>query len=175
MLHKSIRDQNKVTGNPTSQRNRQGGEEMVSRAQSLLAPNKRADKCAFQKEGEHGFHCQRLSDDTACISGKVRPIRSELKLHRNAGDDTDGEIESENLCPKTNGLIKLFIARPQRAPFPIYEEPCQSHGELRKQVVVGEREGKLQPAPKSRIIEIRVHRYCRPLFVDWQPVFGPSK
>src|SRR6516165_5234536 len=77
--------------------------------------------------------------------GKARPVCAKLKLHGNAGDDTHGKIEAENLGPKPYGVILLFITRPQGTPFPIHE------------VVIGHREAELHPAPKRRIIEIRVH------------------
>src|SRR5262249_21898941 len=98
-----------------------------------------------------------LSDHAARIPGKARPVRAKLKLHGNAGDDTHGKIEAENLGPKPHGLIIFFITRPQGAPFPIHQEPRQSHGELRKEVVIGQREAELHPAPKRRIVDIRVH------------------
>src|SRR5690242_12931832 len=122
---------------------------MIPRAQPLFTPNKRADKRTLQKKREHAFHRQCLSDHAARIAGKVSPVRSELKLHGNAGDNTHGKIKSENLGPKPNRLIVLFITGPQSTPFPIDYEPRQSHGELRKKVVIGQREGELQPAPKS--------------------------
>src|SRR6266481_6360605 len=157
MLHKRIRDQNKVAGKPAPQRNPHRGQEVIPRTESLLAPDKHADERTFQEESEHAFHCQRLSDHAAGIAGKVRPVRSELKLHGNSGDDSHGKIESENLGPKPNGLVVLFIIRLQGTPFPIHQKPRQSHSELRKEVVIGQREGELQAAPKRRIDEIRVH------------------
>ena len=77
--------------------------------------------------------------------------------------DSHGKIYTENLGPKPNGLIVFFITRPQGAPFPIHKKPRQSHGELRKEVVIGQREGELQPAPKRGIEEIRVH-FCSCVF-----------
>src|SRR6266550_503704 len=157
MLHKSICDQNEVTGQPAPERNRRSSQKMISWTKSLFAPDKRADERTFKKEREHAFHCEGLSDDATSILGKFRPVRSELKLHGNAGDDSDCEIDSENLGPEANGSVVLFIARPQGLPLPIHQEPCQAHSELRKEVVIGQREAKLQPAPKRRIVEIRVH------------------
>jgi len=48
------------------------------------------------------------------IAGKIGPVRTELKLHGNPGNNSHGKIESENLGPKPGGLIVLFITRPQR-------------------------------------------------------------
>ena len=146
---------------------------MSARAQSFLAPDQRADERALQEEGEHAFHRQRLSDHTAGVFGKVRPIRSELEFHRNAGDDADGKIKSENLGPKSDGLVVFIIAGAQCAPFPVNDEPRQPHRELREQVVINDREPELQPVPKTRIVKDRVHcrslrsclfRLCRPVF-----------
>src|ERR1700675_340483 len=161
MLHKRIRDENEITREPTTERNRDCSSEMSARSESFLTPNQRTDERALEKEREHPFHRQRLSDHTAGILRKVCPIRSELKLHRNAGDDADGEIESEDLRPTPDRLIVFFFTGPQRAPFPVTDEHRQTHRELRKQVVVDDREPELQPVPKARIVKDRVH--CRSL------------
>src|SRR5262249_653979 len=140
MLHKSICDKNEISGNPTTQRNGDGGQEMRPRTESLLAPDERTNERALQKEREHAFHCECLSDYSTGIAGKVRPIRAKLKLHGNAGDDSHSEVESENLGPKSNGLIVLLTPSTEGTPFPIDEEPRQAHGELRKEIVIDKRE-----------------------------------
>src|SRR5205823_12066222 len=135
ILHERIRHQNEITREPTTERNRDCSSEMSARSEPFLAPDQRADKRALQEEGEHAFHRQRLSDDATVVFGKVRPVRSELKLHRNAGDDADREIESEDLGPKPDSLIVFFVPSSKGAPFPVNEKPSQPHGELRKEVV----------------------------------------
>src|SRR5947208_10706524 len=119
MLHERIRDQNEVPGDPAADCNRDRGAKMSARSEPFLAPDQRADERALQEEREHPFHRQRLSDYAAGVFGKIRPVRSELELHRNAGYDSDREIQSENLGPKPNRLIVFFISSPQGAPFPI--------------------------------------------------------
>ena len=114
MLHERIRDENEIAREPTTECNRDRGGKMSARAESFLAPDQRTDERALQKEREHAFHRQRLSDHATGVFGKVRPVRSELKLHRNAGDDADGKIKSEDLGPKPNGLVVFFVTRPQR-------------------------------------------------------------
>src|ERR1700686_2058741 len=116
MLHKRIRDQDEVAREPTPERNRDCSSEMSTRPEPFLTPDQRADKRALEKEREHPFHRQRLSDDATGVFGKVRPVRPELKLHRNAGDDTDGEVESEDLRPKPNRLLVFFVTGPDGAP-----------------------------------------------------------
>src|SRR5215510_11729681 len=130
---------------------------MIPRPQALFAPDQRADERTFQKEREHAFHRQRLSDRAACIPGKARPVRAKLKLYEDAGDHPHGKMETENFGPKPHGFLILFIARPQGTLLPIHQEPRQSHGELRKKVVLGHREAELHPAPKRRIGDMRVH------------------
>ena len=118
MLHESVCHDNEVAGNPTSQRDRQRRQEVISRSKSPFAPDKRAEKGDFEKEREHTLHRQRLSNDPAGVFGKARPVRPELKLHRNAGDHPNGEIEPEDLGPESRGQVVYFIAGPQRAPLP---------------------------------------------------------
>src|SRR6476620_1694150 len=105
MLHERIRDKDEVAREPTADCNRDRCRKMSTRSQSCLTPDQRTDKRALQEEREHSFHRQRLSDHAAGILRKVCPVRSELEFHRNAGDDADGKIKSENLGPKSDGLV----------------------------------------------------------------------
>src|SRR6266404_7004044 len=157
MLHKRIRDENEIAREPTAERNRDCSSEMCAGAEPFLAPDQRTDKRALQKEREHPFHRERLSDYAAGVLGKVRPIGSELEFHRNTGDDADGKVQSEDLRPKPNSLVVFLVTTSERAPFPVNDEPRQPHGELRKEVVINDREPELQPVPKPRIAKDRVH------------------
>src|ERR1700720_3671612 len=123
MLHERVRDQNEIAREPTPERNRNRSSKVSARPEAFLTPDQCADERALQKEREHAFHRQRLSNYSAGIFGKIGPVRSELKLHRNAGDDADGEVQSEDLRPKANGLVVFFISGPERAPFPVNDEP----------------------------------------------------
>src|SRR5258706_168179 len=98
VLHEGVRNQNEVAGKPAPECDRYRCQEMIPRTEPLFAPDQRSDKRAFQKEREHAFHGQRLSDYTAGVLGKAGPVRSELKLHRNAGDDTDRKIFGLNFA-----------------------------------------------------------------------------
>ena len=71
MLHERIRDQNEVAREPTTERDRDRSREMATRSESFLAPDQRTDECALEKEREHPFHRQRLSDHAAGILGKA--------------------------------------------------------------------------------------------------------
>ena len=151
MLHESICHDNEVAGKPASQRDRKCGQEVIARTQSPFAPDERANKGALQKECEHALHGERLSNDTAGVSREARPVGPELKLHRNARHHSDGEIEPEDFGPEARGLVKSLITGPQRAPLPVYQEPRQAHGELRKEIMVRDRECELNSAPEGRI------------------------
>ena len=152
MLHESVCYDNEVAGQPTSQRDRQRGQEVIARAQSLFTPDKRTDKGAFEKEREHALHRQRLSDDSAGVFGEARPVGPELKLHRNAGHHPDGEIEPEDLGPEARGPVVFLITCAQGAPLPVHQEPRQAHGQLGKQVVIGEGERELETVPDQCVI-----------------------
>src|SRR6266542_3841761 len=125
MLHERIRDKDEVAREPTPERNRNRSSEMSARSEPFLTPDQRTNERALEKEREHSFHRQRLSNYSAGIFGKIRPVRSELKLHRNAGDDADREIESEDLRPKANGLIVFIIAGAVRAR-PLNDSPLRA-------------------------------------------------
>src|SRR5438309_8153843 len=105
MLQERIRHLNEVSGDLAAECGRDRSREMATRPKSFLTPDQCADERALQEEGEHAFHRQRLSDDATGVFGKVRPIRSELEFHRNSGHDADREIQSENLGPKSDGLV----------------------------------------------------------------------
>src|SRR5882724_8244787 len=123
MLHERIRDQNEVPGDLAADCDRDRSREMATRPESFLTPDQCADERALQEEREHSFHRERLSDHPPGVLGKVRPIRSELKFHRNPRDDTDGEIESEDLRPKPNSLVVFLVTSSERAPFPVNQKP----------------------------------------------------
>src|SRR6266404_7489654 len=116
---------------------------MATRSQSFFAPDQGADERALQEEGEHPFHGQRLADHTAGILRKVRPVRSELEFHRNPRDHADGKIKSEYLGPKPDSLIVFLVPSSERTPFPVNDEQRQPHGELRKEIVIDDREPEL--------------------------------
>src|SRR4029077_1565296 len=145
------------TGNPATGGNANRGQEVIARTESLLAPDQRADERALEKEGEHAFHCQCLANDRASILGEAGPIGPELKLHRYPGYYADREIETKDSGPEPRGPFVLLISGSQSAPFPINQEPSQSHGELRKQIVVSDGECEVQAMPKRRICEVWIH------------------
>ena len=152
VLHEGVRHEDEVAREPAPHRHRQRGEKMLPRPEPLLAPDERADEGALEQEGKHPFHRERLSDDAARVLREVRPVRPELELHRDAGDHADGEVEPEDLRPEPRRGGVALVTGPERAPFPVHEEPREPHRQLRKEIVVGDGEGELQPVPKSGVV-----------------------
>ena len=151
MLHESIRNENKITGSPTPQCNGHGSQKMITRAQSFLTPDQRTDKRAFQKKREHALHRERLANHATGIARKGGPIGSELKFHRNAGNNTDGKVDTEDFCPEPGCLVVLLFSGSIGLPFPINQKPRQPHRELRKQVMVNQRKTEVESVPKGSI------------------------
>jgi hypothetical protein len=84
-------------------------QEVVARAEALLSPDQRADERALEKEGKHSLHCQCLANDRAGIVGKAGPVGSELKLHWNARNDSDREIETKDFGPEPRSPVVLLV------------------------------------------------------------------
>src|SRR5271166_410617 len=150
MLQKSVCDQDKKNRKPAAGGNAHGCQEVIARTESLLSPDQRADERAFEKEGKHSLHCQCLANDRASILGEAGPVGPKLKFHRNTGYYSDREIQTKDSGAEPRGSIVLFISGSQGAPLPINQEPGQSHGELRKQVVVSDGEPEMDAMPESR-------------------------
>ena len=75
----------------------------------------------------------------------MRPIGPELKLHGDARHHSDREVDGEDFYPKARRLVVTFVAGPERHCFQNDNQQRQPHGELRKKVVKGNRESKMQP------------------------------
>ena len=125
-------------------------------SEALLSPHEHPDERALEQERKHPLHRERLPDDTAGVLGKPRPVGPELKLHRDAGHDTDGKGEAEDLGPESCGRRVSFVARSQRTPLPVHEKPREPHRELGKQVVIGDGECELQPMPERGVVHDQI-------------------
>src|SRR5258708_37860768 len=110
MVHESICDQDTKNETPAAGSNAARRQEVVTRTESLLSPDQRADKRALEKEGEHTLHCQCLADDCASILGEAGPVGSELKFHWNSRHYSDREVESKDSGPEPCSPIVLLIS-----------------------------------------------------------------
>jgi len=55
------------------------------------------------------FHGKRLTDHASGECRESRPIRSELKFHRNSRHDPHSEIDGEDLRPEACAFVIAFI------------------------------------------------------------------
>src|SRR5258706_12526421 len=113
VLHPCIRLNDEVSGKPGTDEDKKCGNKVSLFAELLLSEQKEPEETRFEKEGEDALHCERLADDTAGKFRKARPVRSELKFHRDAGDNADEKVYCKNFRPEPRGGIVLFIARPE--------------------------------------------------------------
>ena len=65
-----------------------------------------------------------------------------------------------------------LITGPERAPFPVDEEPGESHRQLRKEIVVGDGEGELKPVPEGRVVH---HEFAAPAIANADALASSSK
>jgi len=110
---------------------------------SFFSPKRNRPR-KLEEEGEHSLHRERLADHTAGKRGEARPVGAELEFHRDAGNDTNCEIDGENLCPEAGRSVVTLIVLPQGDPLEHNDEQAKSHRELREEVVKRDGECKLQ-------------------------------
>jgi len=117
---------------------------MAARAQPFFAEEKKSQKGRLEKEGKDALHRKRLPDHPARCFREFRPVRAELKFHRNARNDTQREADSENLRPKPGSAIPFFIPVAQGDRLDDEDQQREPHRELRKNVMERDGEGELQ-------------------------------
>src|SRR4030095_13088736 len=86
----------------------------------------------------------------------MRPVRPELKFHRNPGNDADHEVYSQNARPAPSSLMVGFVVAPQCNGFQNNKEGRQPHGELWEEVVEGNRKGKMQTVNQECAIHVPI-------------------
>ena len=145
MLHPRVGDDDEEAGDPRAEPDHDRGEPVQALRDALFAVKEEAEKRRLEKEAEDAFHGQRLADDAARKPGEARPVGAELELHGNAGNHAHDEVDAEDAAPETRRAIPYFAARAQRHRLERDDEQSQAHGELRKQIVEGDGEGKMQP------------------------------
>ena len=141
--------------NPESQdpANTATAENQCARAPIRFSPKSRSPKNVDSRKNEkHAFHRQRLPDHAPREFRKLRPVRAELKLHRDARDHADHEIDGENLGPEARAAVVVVIARAQRHGLENHQQQRQPHRELREDVVERNRESELKAIDPERCI-----------------------
>ena len=75
---------------------------------------------------------------------EARPVGAELEFHGDAGDHAHGEIDGEDFGPEARRVMVVFVAGAQRHGLEHEDQERQPHGQLRKQIVKGNREGEVE-------------------------------
>jgi hypothetical protein len=150
VLHPGVGGDDEVAGQPRAEEDGERGPPVAHPAEQFFSVEEQAQKTGFQKESEHAFHRQRLSDDAAGGPGKPAPVGSELKLHGDAGDHAHGEVDAENLCPETGGAVVVLVARAQGHRLQDHDQQRQPHRQLREQIVIRDREGEMKAVQTER-------------------------
>ena len=109
------------------------------------AKRKRPRKAGLEEEGEDAFHGERLADDSSGDARERGPVGAELKLHGDAGDDADDEVDGEDLPPEAGGVLVEGILGTYCHRFQDDDEQGEAHGELGEEIV--ENDGKTEMNP----------------------------
>src|SRR6516162_4908492 len=82
----------------------------------------------------------------------MRPVRTELKFHRNASHNADREVDRKDPGPEAGRLVVSFVVLFDCQRLQYHDERRQPHGELREEVMVSYGEGELQTVDQERAI-----------------------
>ena len=126
---------------------------MRPRREAFLAEQEKAQKGGFQKEGENAFHGEGLSDHAAGGAGKLRPVGAELEFHGNAGHHADQKIDGKYFRPEARRFVVALVVTDQGHRLEHDDQQGQPHGQLRKQIVIGDGESEVQTVEEQRVHE----------------------
>ena len=144
VLHEGVGRDDEEARDPRAEKDQECRHPVAPRAEALLAEQQGAEKRRLQEEREDTLHRQRLSDDAAGGAREARPVRAELKLHRDAGHDAHGEVDGEDTRPEARRPVVVLAPPAQRLRLQDQDEQRQPHGELREEIVVGDGEREVQ-------------------------------
>ena len=145
MLHEGVRGHDEESRGPSPQEDQEGREPVGPGRKPLPAEEEEGQEGRLQEEGENAFHGQGLADYTARSLRESGPVRAELELHGDSGDDPHGEVDPEYLPPEVRSPVESLIPAPERPGLQDEDEQTQAHCELGEEVVVGDGEGEVKP------------------------------
>src|SRR5581483_5398636 len=149
VLHPRIGGDDEVAREPRAREHRRRGEPVAPGAEPPLAEEEEAEEPGLEKEREDALHRERLPDHAPRRAREARPVRPELKLHRDAGDDSHREVDREDPAPEARGRIVPRLAGAQRRRLEEHDEEREPHRELREEVVKGDGEGEVEAVAVS--------------------------
>ncbi len=151
VLHECVGRRDEVSGEPASGEEGQGRGEVSPPPQPLLSEDQQREKGRLQEEGEESLHRQRVANDVPGVAREARPVGPELELHRDSGDDAEGEIEAEDPDPEPGGVVPALSPATQAEGLHHDDEKGQAHGQDGEQVVVDDRECELEAVPEESL------------------------
>ena len=104
----------------------------------------------LHEEGYDALDGERRAEDVADEPRIVAPVGSELELKDNSRRHTHGEIDSEELLPKTCGGLPERFTRSVITGFHNSHNQCQSQSERHKEPVIDCGKCELRPRPVYR-------------------------
>jgi hypothetical protein len=128
---------------------------------AALAEQEHTKERRLREEREDAFHEQRLADDRARELREARPVRAELKLHRDPGDDPRGKRDGEDARPESRGVAVLFPAAEVLNCLEDRDQYAQPHREDGEEVVEHDRERELHPRRDQGVLHQPIRADCR--------------
>jgi hypothetical protein len=102
-----------------------------------------AEEAGLQKEGGHDLEGHERGDDIAGRLRKAGEISAEFKFQYDPGDDSDTEIDSKELHPKTIHAVIQFFLRLDPQKLNDYKKDGEAYGQRGEENVEKGRDGKL--------------------------------
>ncbi len=130
-----------------------GGEQVHLGADAAPAEQHDAEKPGFKHEGHRRLETEDVAHEVAGRGGERPPVGAEGKLHRNAADDADAEVDEEQLGPELD-LVKVedvFGLHPRG--FHAEQHQRQPDGERRPHDVEHRNEAKLRPSEELGVLK----------------------
>src|SRR5258706_3054127 len=143
VLHPRVGGNDEATGSPRSQPHHKRRKPVYLLPEGAFAKQEDPEEGRFDKEGKGSFHSQGLRDDITRKDREARPVGAELKLHRDTRHDAYNKGDGEESGPEACTCVVALVLAPQVQRFEDQDEQGQPHGELRKEIMKGDREGKL--------------------------------
>ena len=111
--------------------------------QAVPAEDPQAQEGRLEEEGQQALHRQRGAEDVADEAGVLGPVHAELELLHDAGHDTHGEVDQEELPEELGQLEVLDVARPVPGRLEARHQPDRAEGQGDEQEVVDGRDAEL--------------------------------
>ena len=144
VLHPGIGDQYPQRGQVAADGDQPGDHEMLASAEPIPAKEEQANEGAFEEKRHQSFDRERHAEDVAHVVRVVRPVRAELKLHRDAGRHAHGEIDAEQDSPEARHVTPDRATGHDVDAFHDRNENRQAEGQRHEQEVIQRRDRKLQ-------------------------------